>query len=119
MKENLKITIKNNNGTEFSYWMHSSGYITITDKDIEDLLKDIEMPFIGEVSPGCYQIGKGMYTGELGFKKFEEELRVQYWANKNPLLKPKMVKLDGKSMKLVAETLLQTKEKVSKKERNI
>lgn len=83
---------------------HTSGYITITDKDIEDLLKDIEMPFIGEVSPGCYQIGKGMYTGRLGWEQFNKQLD------------KKIKQIDFNSS---IKALLQTKEKVSKKERNI
>lgn len=49
---------------------YTSGYITLTEKDIEDLLKDIEIPFIGEVYPGCYQIGKGIYTGIRGYENF-------------------------------------------------
>ena len=82
--KNIKITVKNNNGTEFSYWMHYKDWVA-------------EQEFI---------------------KKKKEEIKV-WWANNSASLQPKMVKLDGESMKTIVETLLQTKEKVSKKERNI
>ena len=88
----------------------SIGELTITEKDIEDVLKDLDIPFIGEVSPGCYQIGKGIYTGKKGFEQFDNILK-EYWSKNSASLMPKMVKLDGESMKLVAETLLQTKKK--------
>ena len=111
MKEKLKITIKNNNGTEFSYWMHSSGYITLTEKDIEDLLKDIEMPFIGEVSPGCYQIGKGMYTGKLGFIEFEKELYKQIRKDGGGIFEQARKQNLIKIGKFDLKALLQTKKK--------
>ena len=82
--KNIKITVKNNNGTEFSYWMHYKDWVA-------------EQEFM---------------------KKKEKELD-NWWINNYPIIHQDMVKLDGKSMKMIAESLLQTKEKVSKKERNI
>ena len=72
----LKITIKNNNGTEFSYYMHYDEWVA-------------EQEFM---------------------KKKERELG-DWWINNYPIIRTDMVKLDGKSMKMIAESLLQTKKK--------
>ena len=50
--------------------MEDKIYKNISLKDIEDVIKELDYYFIGEVSPGCYQIGKGMYTGIRGYENF-------------------------------------------------
>ena len=59
------------------------------------------------------------WVAEQEFMKKKEKELDNWWINNYPIIHQDMVKLDGKSMKMIAESLLQTKEKVSKKERNI
>lgn len=59
------------------------------------------------------------WVAEQEFMKKKEKELDNWWINNYHIIHQDMVKLDGKSMKMIAESLLQTKEKVSKKERNI
>jgi hypothetical protein len=46
-------------------------------KELENFLKDLmkDCTPLGEVSPGCFHIGHGAYTGVKGWEMFNELLK--------------------------------------------
>jgi hypothetical protein len=52
---------------------------------IHKALEGFEIPYVGPVGNGLYQIGPGTYTGKKGFSMFEEAMKkeAEKWAANN------------------------------------